>query len=78
MAGRTALRGYGRHHKDLRKSWWPIVMAGGVGCARCGGLIAPGEAWDLDHTDDRRSYRGPSHSSCNRKAAHRRRFSRDW
>ena len=28
--------------------------------------MMPGQALDLDHTDDRRSYRGMTHRSCNR------------
>jgi hypothetical protein len=48
-----------------------------------GGLIVPGEPWDLDHTDDRRGYLGPSHQRCNRRAGalkrnSRMRQSREW
>jgi hypothetical protein len=62
-------------HKALRKAWARTVAMGGVRCARAddcpypGGLIQPGQAWDLDHTDDRSGYLGPSHRSCNRRAA---------
>ena len=49
-----------------------------VECARCGGLIAAGEPWDLDHKDDRRGYLGPSHSACNRATQKPRRRSRVW
>jgi hypothetical protein len=28
-----------------------------------------GQALDLDHTDDRRGYKGFSHAECNRRAA---------
>jgi hypothetical protein len=49
-----------------------------------GGLIHPGEAFDLDHTDDRRGYLGASHVTCNRSAGalkakrRRMRHSRVW
>ena len=49
-------------------------------CARCGGLILPGEAWDLDHTDDGTGYLGPSHARCNRATAGKQkaRLGRIW
>lgn len=62
----TTQRGYGLAHQRLRKQWASKVAAGGVVCARCGKYIHPGQAWDLDHTDDRQGYRGPSHAKCNR------------
>ena len=71
-------RGYGRHHKALRKRWEPKVAAGVVNCARCGKPIHPGELWDLDHTDDRTAYLGASHRRCNRATSGRRRQSREW
>lgn len=64
----TAQRGYGTQHEKLRARWAPRVAAGVVPCARCGMRIPPGAAWDLDHDDDRRGYRGPAHASCNRSA----------
>ena len=67
----TAGRGYGADHRRDRRSWAPAVAAGTVRCARCGELIVPGEAWDLDHTDDRGGYLGPSHARCNRATAGR-------
>jgi hypothetical protein len=73
LAGITAaLRGYGSSHKKLRKRWAMKIAGGGVPCSRCGGLIGPGELWDLDHSDDRRSYRGPSHRACNRATTGRK------
>ena len=55
--------------------WAQRVAAGGVKCARpdCtfpGGLIQPGQAWDLDHDDSdptHQRYLGASHASCNRR-----------
>jgi hypothetical protein len=41
-------------------------------CARCGGPIGKEEPWELDHSDDRFSYLGPSHRTCNRSAGGRR------
>lgn len=72
----TRLRGYGAHHKRLRKIWDIKVQAGEVNCARCGRWIKPGTPWDLDHADNDRSrstYLGPSHAKCNRGWPHRRR-----
>jgi hypothetical protein len=54
-----------------------IVDQGGVACARCGRLIEPGGAFDLDHSDDRTHYIGVSHPACNRGAASRRRSGED-
>lgn len=70
--GTTVQRGYGPEHKRLRAAWAPRVASGQVACGRCGQVIAPGEAWDLGHTDDRTGYRGPEHAArCNRRAAGR-------
>jgi hypothetical protein len=68
-----AQRGYGAAHRRLRALWAPVVAAGGVVCSRpeCpypGRLIVPGQAWDLDHTEDRGAYLGPAHQLCNRRA----------
>lgn len=81
--GSTSARGYGARHQRLRKALAPYVV--GMPCARCGQPIKAGEAWDLDHTDDRRGYLGPSHASGNRSAGAKKRNakssprnSREW
>lgn len=77
MKPSTTARGYGWHHQKLRKRLEPKVRAGKCLCERCGKPILPGQLWDLDHTDDRTGYLGPSHRQCNRRKT-RRRQSRDW
>lgn len=57
----TTQRGYGKGHRILRAQLAPLVAAGLAKCARCGETILAGQAFDLDHTDDRRGYLGPSH-----------------
>lgn len=83
----SSQRGYGYRHRQLRRAWAPVVATGLVTCSRCPHRIAPHDRWDLDHTEDRSSYRGPAHASCNRAAGaaktNRRRTdvdgtSRDW
>jgi hypothetical protein len=80
-------------HAALRRKLAPVVARGLTRCARgeacfvaevvngvrVGGLIRPGEPWDLDHADDGLGYLGPSHRRCNRATAGRqRRTSRRW
>lgn len=72
------------HHQRERLRWTPIVAAGNVRCARgseCfyregdqGGLIRPGQPWDLGHVDGGgpHDYAGPEHRRCNRATAGRR------
>lgn len=60
------MRGYGRHHQALRRQW--LAYAFGRPCPHCGEMMLTGQALDLDHTDDRRSYRGIAHATCNRRA----------
>ena len=64
-------RGYDATHDRLRASWARKVATGQVMCARCHKRISPLEPWDLDHTDDRTGYLGPSHRGCNRATSGR-------
>lgn len=59
-------RGYTGPHRKLRAEWAPVVATGTVPCTRCGARIEPGQPWDLGHTDDRTTWTGPEHASCNR------------
>ena len=47
----------------LRREMAPLVNAGLARCARCGGPIRVGEAWDVGHVDgtERTVVRGPEH-----------------
>ena len=63
----TTRRGYGSRHQALRKVLLPHAY--GMPCARCGNPMEQGQALDLDHTDDRRGYKGFSHAECNRRSA---------
>jgi hypothetical protein len=62
-------RGYTNAHVARRRQLEPLVATGQVACSRCNQLIEPGQPWHLDHTDDRRGYLGPSHATCNLRAA---------
>jgi hypothetical protein len=68
--GSTTGRGYGGAHRALRKRLAPLVASGQMRCARCGGVIHPGEPWDLGHADGSRTrYHGAEHAACNRGAS---------
>jgi hypothetical protein len=56
---------YGWRHQQVRKAIAPRVADGTTPCSRCGEIIAKGESWHLDHTDDGQGYRGASHARCN-------------
>jgi hypothetical protein len=73
----TSARGYGAAHQRLRRTLAPYVAAGVASCAS-GGIILPGERWDLGHVDGRRDqYAGVEHRSCNRATARHRRERED-
>jgi len=61
----TAPAKYGSAHQKLRRMLAREVETGSVACAKCGRLIAPGEAWDLGH-NSAGGYAGPEHAGCNR------------
>jgi hypothetical protein len=63
---KTAQRGYGAHHQQVRRTWAPRVATGHIDCYRCGHPIQPGTPWDLGHTTDRTDHTGPEHRHCNR------------
>jgi hypothetical protein len=69
--GSRQQRGYDSRHDRLRKQWQRKVETGLITCARCQLLIHLGQAWALDHTDDRAGYLGPSHQACNNSAGGR-------
>jgi hypothetical protein len=54
-------------HRAVRERLSPLVSVGVTRCSICGERILPGQPWDLDHAEDRASYRGPAHRSCNRR-----------
>jgi hypothetical protein len=60
---------YGGPHQATRRALLPDAY--GRPCPRCGLPMLPGQALDLDHTDDRAGYLGMSHSTCNRRAGGR-------
>ena len=70
--GNSNARGYGSAHRRVRASLADVVARGDVPCARCGQPIRPNDAWHLDHNDDRSSYLGPSHDTCNTSAGGKR------
>lgn len=69
--GSRQQRGYDRAHERERERWRPRVERGEVDCAAPTCVmpirrILPGQPWDLGHTDDRSTWRGPEHAACNR------------
>lgn len=70
--GTATQRGYGTKHTNERAKWARIIARTSVPCARCHSPIpagSPSAAWQLGHTDDRRTWTGPEHTLCNLSAA---------
>ncbi|WP_050592809.1 endonuclease domain-containing protein [Salinispora pacifica] len=65
----TTQRGYGWVHQQARTKAL-AELRDGQSCARCGQPMWRAEAalLDLDHDDDRTTYRGLAHRGCNRSA----------
>lgn len=63
--GTRQQRGYGPAHDALRRAWRIRIDRYGASCARCGGPIPPFAEFNLDHSEDRTYYLGPSHPVCN-------------
>jgi len=71
--GSSTARGYDAQHRRLRAAWQGRMDRGEVvRCARCGHAIPPSSDWALDHSDDRATYLGPSHTVCNNAAGGQR------
>ena len=66
--GTSGQRGYGTAHRRERARWQAAMDSGVVPvCAKCNQPVFPSQAWDLGHTDDRKSWTGPEHRDCNRR-----------
>lgn len=69
--GSRQARGYDAQHDSLRRRWKPKVERCEVDCHAPTCVmpmrrILPGQEWDLGHTEDRTTWRGPEHMQCNR------------
>lgn len=60
------------HKAERRRRLADLARRPGQPCSRCGRPMFIGQALDLDHTDDRRGYRGLAHRSCNRRDGQRK------
>ena len=70
--GTARQRGYDRTHEQERARVAHQVETLKAHCHRCGLIVLPTEAWDLGHTDDRKTWTGAEHARCNRSAAGKR------
>lgn len=69
---------YGASHQRTRKAWASAVASGKLICWICNAPIRTGDRWDLDHADDHRHYRGPTHAHCNRSLGARKGNAHRW
>lgn len=75
--GSRAERGYGSEHQALRRRAIRDLTEGKtVRCWRCGHPILTVSDLHIGHDDDRSIVRGPEHSTCNLRAAGKRRGGR--
>ena len=66
--GSSTARGYDAPHRHLRRAWEARLATGETHtCAKCGQPVTAADQWDLGHTDNRQSWTGPEHRSCNRQ-----------
>lgn len=71
--GSSTARGYDAAHRHLRRAWEARLATGETHtCAKCGQPVTATDQWDLGHTDNRQSWTGPEHRSCNRKDGQRK------
>ena len=69
FVGAKRSTGYGAAHARARKQWAAeLAHAGSLPCTRCHRPVYDGSRWHLDHNDDRETYRGIAHATCNLKA----------
>lgn len=68
--GNTTARGYGYEHQRLRAVLSREAI--GTACHLCGEVMEAGEPLALDHSTDRRGYRGMVHARCNAQDGARR------
>lgn len=55
-----------KEHRSAKRDWAKKIEAdGGIACCLCGGWIAHGEPWHLDHLPGTTEYRGAAHPRCN-------------
>lgn len=67
--GTKAELGWGWEHRKARAQIQAQIDSGEtVRCWRCD-VVLVGHAWSLDHTDDRKGYRGPACTPCNLELA---------
>lgn len=70
--GTRQARGYDAAHDQLRAQWQDAINSERIVCCCTCGARLHGRAWDLGHSEDRRSYLGPQCLACNRSDGGRR------